>query len=96
VNGGYRPVWSRKGDEIIYRREDVLMAVPVKTSPALELGTPVELFDALKKGLSVRARTYDLSPDGKRILIVKPVEGGAQRKSILVTTHWLFEFTTSH
>jgi eukaryotic-like serine/threonine-protein kinase len=96
VRGGVRPIWSRKGDEIIYRNEDTLVSVPVKTTPALQLGTPVELFDAIKKGLSVRPRSYDISPDGKRLLVIKPVDGATQRKAILVTTHWLSEFTPSN
>jgi len=96
VDGGNRPIWSRKGDEIFYRNEDdALVVVPVKLLPSLILGTPQVLFNAVKKGLSLRPRSFDISVDGTRFLAVRPLEGLIQRRRILVAMNWLAEFAPS-
>ena len=45
-----------------------MMAVPVQTAPDFRLGTPVTLFAAASK----RWVSYDMSPDGKRFLVIVP------------------------
>ena len=92
VDGGAAPTWSRDGREIIYRHEDSLMSVSVSTVPALTLSTPKLLFTTDDKGLSVRPRAFDISPDGRRILTVKNLETAADRKHLIVTTNWFQEF----
>jgi len=67
--GGSDARWSRDGREIVYVSSDSrMMAVAVRTTPAVELGKPVALFaNASKPWIS-----YDLSPDGKRFLVIIP------------------------
>jgi Tol biopolymer transport system component len=61
--------WSREGRELLYVSGDRhLMSVSVKTSPALELGKPAVLF-ALTGPDWI---SFDVSPDGKRILAIVP------------------------
>ena len=68
ANGGTTPVWSRTGDEIFYFAPDeTLIAVEVKTSPSFEAGQARTLFRAPLK--NTPGRRYDVSRDGKRILI---------------------------
>ena len=44
-NGGFDGRWNRDGREILYVASDLRMiTVPVRTSPAVELGTPATLF----------------------------------------------------
>jgi dipeptidyl aminopeptidase/acylaminoacyl peptidase len=67
--GGSDARWSRDGREIVYVFSDLrMMAVPVRTTPAVELGTPSTLFAiAIKRWVS-----FDMSPDGKRFLVIIP------------------------
>ncbi len=95
VNGGNQPIWSRRGDEIVYRVEDTLMAVPVESGAAPVLGTPVRLFEAGEKGLSLRPRSYDVSPDGQRFITVKRLEKETGRDQLIVITNWFAEFAHS-
>jgi Tol biopolymer transport system component len=96
--GGARHLrWSRDGRELFYISSDQrLISVPVRTSPALELGAATPLFslgeggaetDALDRGLS---SGFDVSSDGKRFLIVFPeVVGDAL--PLTVIANWAAE-----
>ena len=67
--GGFDARWSRDGREIFYVSSDLrMMAVPVRTTPAVELGIPATLFAIPNK----HWRSFDVSPDGKRFLIIVP------------------------
>ena len=92
VNHGLYPIWSRSGDEIYYRNEDTLMAVTVKTDPSPMLGTPQILFQAGEKGLIVRQRAFDITPDGRHFITVKQLEKETGRDQIVVVTNWFSEF----
>jgi hypothetical protein len=52
---------------LFYVTDDTVMAVSVDTDPTFRLGTPKSLFT----GPYVLS---DISPDGKRFLLMKPVE----------------------
>ncbi len=45
-----------------------MMAVSVRTTPALELGRPVALFTIANKPWV----SFDVSPDGNRFLVIVP------------------------
>jgi Tol biopolymer transport system component len=64
--GGTEPRWARSGHELFYRNGDKMMAVDVQTTPAFRVGAPRLLFE-LHYGAG-----YDVSPDGKRFLMLKP------------------------
>ena len=67
--GGFDARWSRDGREIVYVSSDLrMMAVPVRTTPAVELGTPSTLFAIANKHWV----SFDMSPDGKRFLVIIP------------------------
>jgi eukaryotic-like serine/threonine-protein kinase len=66
--------WSRDGSEIFYFSGLHLISVPVRTSPRLSLGQPSPLF-TVKGGTSVAG--FDVSPDGKRFLVVASDAGAA-------------------
>lgn len=46
------------------------MAVPFQTSPTLAVGTPTRLFED-RYYARLLGRTYDVSPDGQRFLMIK-------------------------
>jgi Tol biopolymer transport system component len=71
--GGTRPRWSRDNDEIIFQSpDDKLMAVDVKTKPVFAASVPRLLFDPKIRQIS--GMQYALAPDGKRILVNRPIE----------------------
>jgi Tol biopolymer transport system component len=86
--GGTAPRWARNGKEIFYAEQRKLMAVPVSTRP-FSAGSPVELFE--KRSLQSLNPQYDVSPDGKRFVILdRPA--GEQPLSIHVVSNWFEEF----
>jgi Tol biopolymer transport system component len=68
VDGGREPLWSRNGRELFYRRRSQMFAVPVDTR-RLTAGKPVLLFERpyVTNGLS--GHDYDVTPDGRFLLI---------------------------
>ena len=94
VGGGTRPLWSNDGRELFYYVDPgTIMAVPV-TGPNATLGKPTVVV----KGSYARAGAagpYDVSPDGKRFLLLKDVEtAGAEKPAppeIRLVQHWFDE-----
>jgi Tol biopolymer transport system component len=86
--GAMRSVaWSRDGRELFYVSADrELVAVLVRTTGALEMGTPVTLF-ALK---GPAWNSFDVSADGKRFLAVVP-EVVANEQPLTVVLNWTAE-----
>jgi len=75
--GGSRPAWNRNGRELFYLDADNrLNVVTVRTDgPAFIAGNPTRVFDTVY-AVPQTGRTYDVSPDGRRFLMIKE-EGGA-------------------
>jgi len=79
AGGGTRPVWSRSGTELFYvvgSSPDPIrmMRVAVATSPSLTASRPQQLFEGhyyIDSAAAARGRTYDVSPDGSRFLMIK-------------------------
>jgi Tol biopolymer transport system component len=65
TDGGTLPRWSRNGRELFYRSGDKMMAVEIQTVPTFRAGRPKVLFEG-------SYRSYDVSADGQRFLMVKP------------------------
>jgi hypothetical protein len=85
--GGERPLWSRDGRELFFvSAASELMRVGVERASSWAATTPTML---LKDG-SVMVpennvgRTYDISPDGQRFLVVKPLNASNARPPQLV------------
>jgi Tol biopolymer transport system component len=88
TEGGNEPVWSRIGGELFYRRGDAMMAVDVTTSPVLGAGKPRRLFERPYELSSALWPDYDVSPDGKRFLVVKVLESSDVPAQINVVLDW--------
>jgi Tol biopolymer transport system component len=95
--GGIEPVWSPEGTEIFYRSVDgrSVMAVDVRTQPTLQIGTPRQLFQGSFPGLPTILGSfwsnYDVTPDGRRFLMVEATEDRDSRLNVI--RHWLDEVT---
>jgi eukaryotic-like serine/threonine-protein kinase len=89
-DGGQHPLWSRDGRELFFIAADgMMMAVPVQFGPTFTAGRPTGLFQAGKYFVNV-ARDYDVTPDGKAFILVRPSNSG-ERQSIVVVTDWFEE-----
>jgi serine/threonine-protein kinase len=78
VSGGMQPAWSSSGDELFYRGIDgTMMVARVAThAPGFSAEKPVRLFRGPYLTRSgEQARAYDVSPDGKRFLMIKEPSG---------------------
>ncbi|MBI3049744.1 MAG: PD40 domain-containing protein [Acidobacteria bacterium] len=94
--GGTRPLWARDSRELFYLGLDgALMRVPVDAAgTAWNAGTPMKLLESRYFGTgSNPGRTYDISPDGQRFLMIK-VAGTDQTAApphIVVVQNWFEE-----
>jgi serine/threonine-protein kinase len=90
--GGTRPLWARSGKELFYIGADgALLRVPVEASGATwNAGTPTTLFERRYVTGGTLLRTYDVSPDGRRFLMVKALGTGASAvpPAVIVVQHW--------
>jgi eukaryotic-like serine/threonine-protein kinase len=72
TNGGVKPLWSPTGREIFYVSNDNrMMAVPVDTARGFSAGKPTVLFDGSSYFLGAVGRNFDVTPDGKRFVMIK-------------------------
>jgi Tol biopolymer transport system component len=86
--GGVEPEWRRDGGALFYRSPDGALfeaSVTVKGS-AVEVGTPRQLFSAPPTGGSGTARSYAVSPQGDRYLLLKPIQNVVT--PVTLVTHW--------
>jgi serine/threonine-protein kinase len=97
--GGTRPLWARNGRELFYVGPDSkLMVVPVVVRGENFIpGNPTKVFD-VSISTSSPGRTYDISPDGQRFLLIKENSGAEQASttpaSMIVVLNWLEELKT--
>jgi class 3 adenylate cyclase/Tol biopolymer transport system component len=95
--GGY-PVWAPDGRELYYvhgQSPEQMMTVTVETEPTFAVGNPKVLFEA--PYYVIAGRPYDISPDGKRFLMIKDetqaqegdeVVESTPRTELIVVENW--------
>ncbi len=87
-DGGVEPVWSRDGKELFFRQGRRMMAVEIQTEPQFAGGRPRRLFEGDYRDGTFQPG-YDVSPDGKRFLMVRgQLFGGGEVNIVL---NWLEE-----
>ncbi len=65
------------------------MAALYATSPTLSFEVPRVLFEG--NYLNIAGVEYDVSPDGQRFLLLKPIEESSSRTQLNVVTNWFEE-----
>jgi len=91
---GSEPMWTRGGRELVYRKGDSVMAVSVDL-PRGRSGPPALLFSGPYPDSPgwTRPRSYDVSRDGERFLMIKlPPE--QRRPRINIVLNWFDELRT--
>jgi serine/threonine-protein kinase len=92
-DGGTRPLWSHDGRELFFMAGTAintggapLMAVDIETTPTFQAGNPRELFPGpYFSGLA--GRTYDVTADGQKFLMIKPA-AGASASHVIIVQNW--------
>jgi eukaryotic-like serine/threonine-protein kinase len=96
IGGGMRPAWSRDGRELFFLDgEQRLTAVDVETGgPTFKYGNQKTILNTRYFGGGrLFGRTYDISPDGRRFLMVKELTTTTMKSpaDIVVVVNWIQE-----
>ena len=100
--GGTEPLWSRDARELFYRSPSgAVMRVSIDPKSPTPPGTATRLFDASSHALGgrgefaeLRRRTYDVSLDGRRFLMIKSgtvQTASASPERIVLVQNWFEE-----
>jgi len=91
--GGFAPIWAPNGRELFYRNGRTVMSVPVETGGhTFSYGNAVKLFEGpyvTERIAGGDARSYALSPDGARFLMMK--EPDPPPTQVVVISNWIEE-----
>ena len=90
TDGGTEPRWARNG-EIFYRSGDKMMAVQTTLKPSFSAGKPSVLFEGEYALTLATKANYDVTPDGKRFLMLKPIKQDNSVTQINVVLNWFEE-----
>jgi eukaryotic-like serine/threonine-protein kinase len=96
TEGGGEPLWARNGRELFFWSGDKFMDVEITTQPSSQVfqaGAPRLLFAGkfLRHG-GILEPAYDVSPDGQRFLMLKPIEQQEEALTrINVVLNWFEE-----
>jgi hypothetical protein len=100
VEGGTAPAWSRDGRELFYTTAPSvggqaaltkMMVVPVQVKPTFTAGPPRMLFQG-RYGATAAIRAYNVSPDGRRFLMVQQKDRPAVRiADMIIVQNWVEE-----
>ena len=83
-------MWSNNGRELFFQDENRLMAVTVTLSAEPRFAPPRMLFEGGFVGWEPNTpRTYDVSPDGRFLMIERNLEVGAT--GIVLIQNWFEE-----
>jgi serine/threonine-protein kinase len=104
TGGGRTPAWAPNGHELFFVNRTSIMAVTVQLTPTFSAGNPTKFFDApsilldgrfIGTGTGFTHRTYDVSRDGQRFLMIKENggsnEGNAPLAGLIVVQNWFEE-----
>lgn len=86
VKGGVEPVWAPNGRELYYRDESGhrVFAVAVQDFPKGPLGSPRLALEGKYVPFQPWGRSYDLSPDGRRFLMIEEADTQPDVRTLLV------------
>jgi Tol biopolymer transport system component len=83
--GGRGAIWSRDGHELFYRHGDEFVVVKVDTAQGFSAGVPAVMFSGRYRSTG---RDYDVSPDGKRFVMMQANEPRTTDRMSIVLNWW--------
>jgi eukaryotic-like serine/threonine-protein kinase len=90
--GGTRPLWAKSGKELFYvGANGSLLGVPVEAKGATwNHRTPMKLFERRYYVGPNSGRSYDVSPEGQRFLMitVPTTDAGTTLPTLIIVQHW--------
>ena len=89
TEGGEEPVWSPTRNELYYRFGREWMLVEYTVSPDFTPAVPRVFFEG--DYVNVVGRSYDVSPDGERFLLLKRYGKTEKLTRLNVMTNWFEE-----
>jgi Tol biopolymer transport system component len=97
TDGGSAPAWSNDGSELFYLTygsgaKIVMNAVPVKIAGSqFSAGASRKLFEG-RYGMTAPFRSYDVTPDGQRFLMIQlPDPRPSRPQELVLVENWLDE-----
>lgn len=91
IDGGHEPVWARDGSEIYYRADgNRMMVAEIGAHEALAVSRPRTLFTGAYFGFSGLPPQYDVTADG-RFLMIKTPEGAKDPTELVLVQNWFAE-----
>jgi Tol biopolymer transport system component len=92
TEGGTEPTWNPNGRELFYRSGNKMMIVEITTRPSFTAGKPRLLFEGRYQPSPATTPNYDVSPDGQRFLMLKPIQQEASAPTqINLVLNWFEE-----
>jgi serine/threonine-protein kinase len=90
TSGGREPVWAPNGAELFYREGNSKMMVSdIKTTPSFSAAKPRLLFEGDYEGPIASRPNFDISSDGRRFLMLKPVDQGKSTAEVKVVANFV-------
>ena len=89
TDGGTDPAWRPRGGELYFRNGARLMAVAIRTTPTLEIGTPRELFQGPFLHDLFGDHSFDVMPDGEHFIMFEANPAAAPELRVIL--NWVAE-----
>jgi Tol biopolymer transport system component len=84
--GGTAPLWASDGRHIYYVADGRVNVATVSTSPGFTVTSRQQLFEGAYSLSQIVHAPYDIAPDGKHLVLIKPMNSNAQ--TIVVHDWW--------
>jgi eukaryotic-like serine/threonine-protein kinase len=85
--GGTSPVWAPSGREIFYYRDATIVRVLIGDGDTLAVGPAERVVDVELPG-SRLGPIFELSPDGRRFLVIESAAPSPDSTQLALVTHW--------
>jgi serine/threonine-protein kinase len=86
TGGGFEPRWARSGRELFFLSRDSLYAAAISPEPEFRASAAHALFAG--HFLPNRTTNWDVAPDGRRFVMVRPPAATAESSSLNVVLNW--------
>ncbi|MGE5732241.1 MAG: protein kinase domain-containing protein, partial [Gemmatimonas sp.] len=82
--GGFEPVWAPDGRRLYYRSNGHFVVASIATTPKFRVTSTANFMDDNYRPFGAPHANYDVSPDGKKLLVVK----GETPRLVVVHNWW--------